>query len=268
MQSSEGRKRIRKGIEIAIIALLCALVVVTDFVEIPILREGFQRRTLTKIIQQACGSAVAIWCMTRFSLQLFRGIENGLYLLPCLLIAMDNLQWWALFSGKMELVRTDWLDILLFTVSSLLTGLFEETVFRGVLFSLLASVFSKDRKGFLCTVVLSSVIFGLSHLFNGISMAVLLQVGYSILTGGLFAFCLAKTKNILCCASVHGIYNFCGLLFDAQGLGSGVVFDAGTVITMAIVSVTIGIFVVYKLWTYPEEERKTLYQKLSVKNNE
>ncbi len=265
MERNESRKRIYKGLEIAILALLCAVIVLIDFVDIPISKEEFRRRTFTKLVQQSAGSVVAIWCMLRFSIRLFKGGENWLYLLPCLLIAVDNLQWWALVGGKMELARTEWVDILLFALSCLFTGLFEETVFRGILFSLLASVFSKDRKGFLWTVVLSSAIFGLSHLLNGLSVSVLLQVGYSFLTGGLFAFCLAKTKNVLCCALVHGVYNFCGLLFDSQGLGSGVVFDVGTVVTMAIVSVVIGIFVIYKLWTYPDAERRALYEKLNVK---
>ncbi len=268
MRCNERRKRIWKGLEFTLLALLCALILLMDFVDIPVIKDEFRRRTLTKIVQQAAGSAVAIWCLFRFSIRLFCRVENGLYLLPCLIVALNNMQWWALFSGKMQLVRSEGVDILLFSLSCLLTGLFEETVFRGVLFSLLASAFRKDRKGFLGTVVLSSAIFALLHLFNGFSAGVLLQVGYSFLTGGLFAFCLAKTKNILCCALTHGVYNFCGLLFDAQGLGSGVVFDIGTVVTMAIVSVAVGIFVVYKLWTYPEKERQALYEKLNVKNKE
>ena len=95
----------------------------------------------------------------------------------------------------------------------------------------------------------------------------LVQVGYTILTGGLFAFCLIKTKNILCCAVVHAVYNFCGLLMGAEsalGLGTGVVFDLGTVITMLIVSVLVGGFILYKVFTYTEKERIELYAKLAV----
>ncbi len=268
MGSNESRKRIRKGLEIAVLALLCALIVLMDFVDISIIKDEFRRRMLTKIIQQSVGSVVAVWCMLRFAIRLFHPMENWLHLLPCLVVAVNNLQWWAFFDGKMQLVRTEGVDILLFALSCLLTGLFEETVFRGILFSLLAGTFGKDRKGFLWTVTLSSVIFGLSHLFNGLSASVLLQVCYSVLTGGLFAFCLAKTKNVLCCALIHSVYNFCGLLFDLQGLGSGVAFGIGTMVMMTLIDVAVGIFVIYKLWTYPEEERKALYQKLNVKNKE
>ena len=33
---------------------------------------------------------------------------------------------------------------------------------------------------------------------------------------------------------------------------------------MAVVSIVVGIFVLYKVWTYSEEERKELYIRLSV----
>lgn len=146
-------------------------------------------------------------------------------------------------------------------------GLFEECIFRGIVFSVLAGCFSKDRKGFLKTYFLSAIIFGAAHLFNGFSLGTLLQVAYTVLTGGLFAFCLIKTKNILCCAFVHGLYNFCGLLFDTQGLGTGVVFDVGTVVTMAIVGVCVGIFVLYSVFKYSEEERCALYGYLGLKTD-
>jgi hypothetical protein len=69
---------------------------------------------------------------------------------------------------------------------------------------------------------------------------------------------------------VHAVYNFCGLLFGTEsnlGLGAGVVLDLGTAITMLIVSVLVGAFVLYKVFTYTEEERIELYQRLSVKEN-
>ena len=45
-------------------------------------------------------------------------------------------------------------------------------------------------------------------------------------------------------------------------LGSGTVFDIPTVILMAVVGVSVGIFVLYSVWKYPEEERIELYKRL------
>ncbi len=258
------KKKIGRYIEIAVILLLCGCTLAMDFFPLSLLEDEFRNKLFCKIIQQSMGSAAGILLMITLNIRLFGKIHKPLYLIPCLLVAVDNFQWSAFFNGKMELVRAEFWDIALYTLSCLAVGLFEELIFRGVLFSVLASLFKKDRKGIWATYVLSSVIFGGAHLFNGFSLGTIVQVLYTVLTGGLFAFCLMKTKNILCCALVHGVYNFGGTLFDTRGLGSGVVFDIGTVITMLIVSVAVGLFVLYKIWKYSEEEREALYQKLGV----
>lgn len=267
MQQLTNRKRIRGYLQIAIIAVLCACTALLDIIEIPFIKEEFYNRLLCKIIQQACGSAAGILIILRLGIRLFDKPQNLLYLLPCLLISVDNFQFSAYINGKMQLIHTAPQDFVLFFVYCMLVGLFEEIIFRGIIFAVLAGLFSKDKRGFLWTYVCSSLVFGLAHLFNGFSVGALLQAGYTILTGGLFAFCFIKTKNILCCAFVHGIFNFCGLLFDERGLGSGVAFDAGTIITMLVVSVLVGIFVLYKVWQYSDVEREELYRRLGLTKN-
>lgn len=264
MQNDARRKKIQGYIQIAVIAVLCAFTILLDVLDIAFTRDEFYDRMICKIIQQSCGSVAAILILLRLDIRLFGKPQNLLYLIPCLIIALDNFQFSAYFNGKMQLVRTAPCDFIIFFIYCILVGLFEETVFRGIVFAVLAGLFSKDRKGFLWTYVSSSLVFGLAHLFNGFSGAALQQVGYTILTGGVFAFCLIKTKNIFCCALIHGLFNFCGLLFDKQGLASGVVFDVGTIITMVIVSVLVGVFVLYKVWTYSEKEREELYKRLGV----
>ncbi len=262
MQEDIGREKIKKWARLGVILVLCAVTLALDYVEISLLDDKFRDTMLRKCLQQTCGAVAAILLMRYLQICLFGRIRNALYLLPCLLVAVNNMQWSALFSGEMQMVRNSFWDILLFGLSSFAVGLFEELIFRGVLFSVLAGLFSNDKKGFLLTYVVSSVVFGLSHLFNGFSLATVLQVGYTTLTGGLFAFCLLKTKNIFCPALVHGVYNFCGTFFAVEGLGAGVVFDLGTVLSMAIIGVFVGIFVLYKVWTYPANEREELYRLL------
>ena len=253
---------------LAIILVLCAITTILEFVDIQYSEDVIYNRFLKKIIQQTCGAIAGILIVHRLNIKLFKKPQNLLYLIPCLIIAIDNFQFSSYFNGRMELIYTKPMHFILFFSYCMCIGLFEEVVFRGIIFSIIAGYFTKDRKGFLKTYVMSSVVFGLAHLFNGFSFGTILQVGYTILTGGLFAFCFIKTKNILCCALVHGIYNFCGLMFDkAQGLGSGVVFDVGTVVTMAIISIAIGLFVLYKVWNYSEEERKELYLCLAISEN-
>ena len=271
MPKSTKRKNIWNIIQIVLILAFCCVTVTLDIICCARFNGSLQKTMLCKILQQLCGTAAAILLMQRLNVRLFGKPQKWLCLIPCFIVAIDNFQFSAYFNGKMELVYDKPTDILLFGGYCLSVGLFEECIFRGVIFSLLAGMFPQNKKGFLLTYVASSTVFGMMHILNGISVDALLQVGYSVLTGGLFAFCLIKTKNVLCCAIVHGVYNFCGMLFGefnangcVIGLGNGVVFDMGTVITMIIVSVLVGLFVIYKVITYSEQERVDLYKRLGV----
>ena len=275
MQNKENQKKIWNIAEIAIILVLCLITLLFDIKEITqgISLSGSELRNkfLLKIIQQGCGAMAAILLMRRLNIKLFGKPQRILYLIPCLIIAIDNFQFHSYFKGNMELIHNQPLDFVLFALYCLSVGTFEECIFRGVIFSVLASRFSKDKKGLMKTFVVSSLVFGVSHLFNGFSFGTILQVGYTILTGGLFAFVLMKTKNIFCCAFVHGLYNFGGLLFETAerfGLGSGVVFDGGTAITMIIVCSLLGAFILYSVFKYSFDEQKELYEKLGVPIND
>ena len=248
----------------ALIIILCIVTVILDFLPITYVSDSFRNELLSKIIQTSCGSVAVVLLMLRLRIRVFGRPQALLYLLPCWLVAIDNFQWSAFIQGKMELVRTAPMDVILFALHCFTVGLFEECIFRGILLSVLASVFPTDKKGFLWTFILSSVIFGLAHLLNGFSW----QILYTMLTGAVFAFCLIKTKNIFLCAFVHGLYNFCGLLFDTQGLGSGVVFDLGTVLTMLTISIAVGIVILICTLRYTEAERKDLYMRLGVKTRD
>lgn len=267
MQNIDTRKRIWNYAQLAIIALLCAATLLLDFIEISFIEDTVRNRFISKIVQQGLGAAAAIMVMCRLKLQLFGKPQYLLYMIPCLIIAIDNFQFSSYFNGNMRLVHNEAMDFILFGGYCLAVGLFEECIFRGIIFSVLVTCFPQDKKGLWKSYVISSIFFGAAHLFNGFSMATILQIAYSTLTGGLFAFVLLKTKNIFCCAFVHATYNFCGLLFDVperMGLGAGIVFDLGTVITMSVVSITVGAFILYSVFKYSEEERRCLYTKLGV----
>ena len=255
------------------IVCLCAFTVLLSVFDFAYTSDETKNLWIGGILQQACGTIAVILLFPVLKIRLLSPPKKWLYLIPCIIVAVNNFPFWSYFNGNMHLVRTQTTDLLLFVFYCLFVGLFEELVFRGVLFSLLAGRFSNDKKGLVKTFVLSSVIFGLAHLLNLIAGAgvgaTLLQVCYTTLTGGLFAFALIKTKNILCCAFIHGLYNFCGLImeFPARGgLGTGVVFDFGTGLTMGVVALAVGIFVLYSLWKYSETERVELYSRLGIAN--
>lgn len=272
-QKEKKRVDFKEIITLAFIAALCIVTFAFDYLPIKFTQDEFKNQMLGKIIQQSCGAGAAILIMKRAGIRLFGKVQNWLYLIPCLIIAIDNFRFWAYFNAESTpILHGDGWDYVLFSLNCLCVGLFEECIFRGIIFSVLASQFSKDKHGFIQTYVVSSLIFGGAHLFNifsgGNPVWVIMQVGYTFLTGGLFAFCLIKTKNIFCCAFIHALYNFCGLLFSSQGLGTPLPLDLGTSITMLVVSLIVGAFVIYKTFTASEEEQRVLYEKLGVKMKE
>ena len=249
------------------IAILCVATILLEFYSITYVKDVFLNRMIAKIIQQGCGIAATILLMIRTEIKLFARPQNLLYLIPCLIIAVDNFPFWSYFSGNMHLVRNNAIDFVLFSGYCLSVGIFEECIFRGIVFTVLASRLSRDRNGFIKTYVISSFIFGAAHIMNGFSAATLLQVCYTTLTGGLFAFALIKTKNIFCCGVIHAIYNFCGLILSEQGMGTGIVFDVGTTITMAVISIIVGWYVLKQVFSTSNQEIEALYQKIGVKYN-
>ena len=267
MQEKNTRKGLGSIIQIVIILALCVVTISLDFFKIEYSTNALHNKYISKIIQQGVGVIAIVLLLRRMNIKLFGFPQKWLCLIPALIIAVDNFQWSAYLSGKMELVNNQPIDFILFGAYCLAVGTFEECIFRGVIFTVLAGQFSKDKDGLWKTFIVSSLIFGAAHLLNGISFLTILQVGYSFLTGGLFAFVLLKTKNIFCCGFIHALYNFCGLLFetaDRMGLGNGAILDFGTMCTMFIVCALVGLFVLSSVNNYSSEEQTELYGKLGI----
>ena len=232
-------------------------------------KNAFKQKTFEGIFLYGLCAVAVICLLIRLKVRLFSKPSGWLALLIGLIIAVDNFPFYSYFQGNIHFLSSDFTDFFLFAIYCLAVGVFEECIFRGIVFSVFAERLPQNKKGFLLTYLFSSIAFGLAHLFNlfvgaGIGPT-LLQVVYTTLTGGLFAFVLIKTKNLLLCGFTHGVYNFCGLVLSEQFLGTGIVFDTGTTVIMAIVSVAVGIFVLYKVFTYPEKERIDLYERLAIK---
>lgn len=240
---------------------------VLDFVEIHYTSDTINNKFISDTVPLVIGSVAVIWLMARGRSKLFGMPVKLLYLLPCLLVAVNNFPFHSYFTDKVELIPTGADKWILFAFYCAFVGLFEECVFRGILFPLMAGSFSNDQKGFWKTFFFSSMLFGAMHLFNIFAGAgvgpTLLQVVYSTLIGGLCAFVLVKTKNILLCALTHGVYDFCGMLLSTEnGFGTGVFYDWQTILVMAVVGVAVGLFVLYGIWKYSDAERQELYKKL------
>lgn len=263
------QEKLRKTIEWLSIVLSLFLAALFSLLNVKYSSDERSNALLQKLLPLVFCSNVAVYFVLKDRRSLFGKAEKPLYLLPCLLVAVNNFPFFAFITGKSVFVSVGATDVILFFLYCSAVGIFEECVFRGILFPVLLERFPKNKKGLLYGFVLSSIIFGLFHLFNLLGGAglgeTLLQVCYSALIGGLCAFALIKTKNILCLAAIHALYNFCGLLLDdSVGLGNGVVFNLPTVLITLAIGLSVGVFVLHSLLRYSEKERTDLYARMDI----
>ena len=260
------RNKQKKVWMILCISLLSTLTLATTFIKADFISDTKKNFFLLQSLPLLFGSALMLVVLLWQKSGLFKGLKKWYCLLPCLLVAVNNFPFSAYFTGKSAFGDVDVGDVLLFACYCTLIGLFEEFSFRGVVFPLIADRFSRDKKGIVKTFFISSVLFGVVHLFNlfagaGVG-ATLMQVGYSTLIGGMCAFTLMKCQNLLPCAFIHSVFDFCGMLLEKdRGLGLGVVFDGTTIAITAILGVFVAAYVLYGVFTYSEGERVALYAK-------
>lgn len=194
----------------------------------------------------------------------FTGIPENrracICLLPASAAAINNFPILGLLTGAVQL-HASAADLLLLAAQSLAVGFFEETAFRGFLFPIVLRKF-RGRNIFLPTI-LASAVFAAVHLvnlFDGMSpAAVLLQIGYSFLIGGMCAVVLLKTHCLPFCILLHTVYNFGGTLVPT--FGSGIVWDPATITVTAVLGVIVLLYFLRILSRITEDEISALLPK-------
>ena len=165
------------------------------------------------------------------------------------IVALNNLPAIGLLSGNAR-VTASMPVILLFIAECAAVGCFEELAFRGFLLPFcLERMRGRSRAVFRAALV-SSLIFGAVHLVNLLSGAsfgaVLMQIGYSFLIGGMCAAVLVASGSVWMCAAVHAVYNFCGTLLSR--FGEGIRWDALTVALTVVLGLAAAVFLLWFLW--------------------
>ena len=94
-----------------------------------------------------------------------------------------------------------WQYIFEFTYCIVSVGFVEEFVFRGFIYGKIKKLCSND----IVPLIVSSVLFGLFHVFNGNIFQIFMTAGI----GALFCFCRLKIKNCstLSLVIAHGVYD-------------------------------------------------------------
>ena len=196
-----------------------------------------------------------------FSRVNFKGM---LAVLPAFIVALNNFPFVAFISGNAT-ITADTGEIILYAIYCISVGVYEETVFRGLIFPLCLKISGGRKHGVFYAVLISSAIFGAVHLVNlfsggGIG-AVLLQTGYSFLIGGMCAVSVCLSENLFTAVAVHALFDVGGLIFGSRiGIAEGFQWDAVTVVITAVIGVIVAAYMLYRLFNLKYDEVKSLYK--------
>lgn len=216
--------------------------------------------------------AIALICKYGFSSQFKRASGCGfLALIPAFIVCVNNFPFIGIITGN-AVVTASFSEIMLYLLYCVSVGLFEETVFRGIVFPLCLYKLKDKKYGLIFATALSSALFGATHiinLFSGLGIgACLLQIGYSFLIGALCAAAVLWSKNIFSAVFLHTVYDIGGMLLSVgTGIASGFQWDAATVIITAVLGVGCAIWTIYKLLKTDKEEIVSFYFPKQEKEN-
>lgn len=192
-------------------------------------------------VTRSLGAAVFITILVYLEFKVLNPIKaplfkSFLFCLPAFAVAINNFPFSCMAKGIAVVDAPAW-KIALLGFQCFAVALFEEMAFRGVIFLGFAEK-RRSRLGLFISIILSSAVFAAVHLLNIFTsspIAVIMQIGYSFLIGGMCSVILLKTKNIWLCVAVHAVFNFGGAIVATCGHGE--IWDTFTVIFTAVLAV-------------------------------
>src|SRR5699024_8694772 len=109
-------------------------------------------------------------------------------------------------------------DFLSLAGLALVVGFNEEVIFRGLMLQSLL------KKGYIKAILITSILFGLSHLGSilagGDIVSTLVQIGFALSIGFCFAVLALKNKLIWPLILIHALIDFSGLLNQSDKIVS------------------------------------------------
>lgn len=105
-----------------------------------------------------------------------------------------------------------------FVLSWTFAAFIEEMIYRGYLMHRIADLFNRNNTGWIVGLILSNLLFGFGHLYQGLSGMIITAI-----TGFIFAWLYFATNRNLCAAILaHGIYDTIGFLMIFLGVYPGI----------------------------------------------
>ncbi|MBU3217280.1 CPBP family intramembrane metalloprotease [Clostridium estertheticum] len=192
---------------------------------------GFQAgEYITGILEQVIASLFLILILKQFDLfkivgfTRFKECKSLWIVWPMIILSFLNGA--GLIDGSIVIDKSKPFVIILFILTYLSTGLFEEVLCRGVVLGVILRKWGSTKKGCYLSVILSSVLFGSTHIVHFLLhhfslLASLTQITYGTFIGVFFAACVLRNKSIYPAIMLHAIFDILGSLREIA-VGGGI----------------------------------------------
>ncbi len=128
-------------------------------------------------------------------------------------------------------------------IYALRPGIWEEVAFRGIILTLLLKKYSEKK-----SIIVSSIFFGLMHLFNLLSgtniIIVIIQVIYATFFGIVFGYMFVKTKSLLPSIITHYLIDSLGQLFASANVNTLFGYIMITIIGFGLIPMIINLILI------------------------
>lgn len=180
---------------------------------------------------------------------------NFILLFLLIAICVNNFPFLSFLQGKITFYLNG-LTIFIHIFKCISISVFEEFIFRGVIFIILTKILTKNK--LTLSILITNALFGLFHLTNifaGVDFFyVLFQVGYSFLIGCLFNLSFIISKNIFAPIILHFIYNFGGLLQE-NDIILGQIWTFEQVLITVIIGLIGGLYALWEIIKIYKKEK-------------
>jgi uncharacterized protein len=244
-----------------LVVLLIILMIIFQYVDFHFFAEAQDAEMAVNSISRFLGGLVFVIVIIGFGYRwIFKSSniwKSMIIIIPALIISINNFPIIAFFDGRAVLTEPTY-RVFLFLIECLSVGFFEEIIFRGILLVFLINKLSEVKHGVLLAILISSALFGLSHVFNILNGAgigdTLMQIGYSFLVGMMWSVMFLRTGNIWLTMLLHATFNFFGQVMFNLGTVDGR-YDIYTVVITILFVVMVAF---YSMMLYQQFEKRPL----------
>lgn len=175
----------------------------------------FENTLICKIIYKSSFIIICLFFLYKWNfLNELKSIKSDLHFVLLALI-LTIYSYFQINSSHIENVSVNSLDNLIFLTSCLSVGIFEELFFRIFIFFFVLKIFDKRKNKLFISIILTSLIFGFSHLTNLFNpefhkISVVNQILFAISIGFILQSIYIRTKSLTFIICLHTLINYYG----------------------------------------------------------